>query len=740
MPEGIGYPLPPPPGLLTGQPVGLPRPVLPVAEQPLPAPALSPDVPTTPLPAPVMLEQQAEIPPPPIAIEQGMPAPWWIQQVQGGGDAQATGATTPAQAGAPMTPAPEPDQASDEFVLPDGVAPDSPVGLTMRGLWTQQQAQKAKVRQLEQAGVAIKEADARTAKRLEEQQARQVAARERVATQNAEIQQALRAGPGGTWRDVMATGASALGAVLGAAFDRSGTLQRALPQTLNAIVDEGQKRMQSAFGRQIQALQVGREAAGDELDAALDEDRKIEQAGAATRLAILEEAQRQITLAAESGQLDLMELRRIGVPQQMEAAMEAERAKQAQIAEEQARKDMEFQAKQAQNAADLAYKQEQTLSERADRAKQWADLDIARQRLALDKDRSAALKQQDALDVQKKKLDVLKEQGLIDDRQLAKAVPLPGGEVLIANDAERARAFAPMIASSEVLYGLLNRIAVKMEAGDERYWASPEAQRLVSDYNNAVLATKDAEVLGAIQGADMGLITGNIGPNPTDVSLANLRSHAPLIRQTMDTLEVKVNARARAASSDFAANKMKITMPRIEEAQAAVPTAADAQAQLVPMQSAESGKRPRIPASEYSAAVTTMREAVAAEVGAIDKDAVLREQASALGTSLQQAREERERLVREREEATRRRKVLSKLGGPKADEWAAKEAAAAAEIKTIEGYEKRLTDALKRERKLLYERTGSGNPRIKASEADRAAYRRVVNLIGDFGGKPTGKE
>lgn len=746
MPEGIGYPLPPPPGLLAGQPVGLPRPMLPMADQPLPASVLSSEVPTALLPAPVMPEEQAEIPPPPIVTEQGMPAPWWIQQVQGG-EAQAPGAaqTVAAQAGAPMAAAPESDQPSDEFVLPDGVAPDSPVGLTMRGLWTQQQAQKAKVQQLELAGQAIKEADARTAKRIEEAQARQVAARERVATQNAEIQQALRSGPGGTWRDVMATGAGVLGAVLGAAFDRSGTLQKQLPQTLNALVDAGQKRMQEAFGRQIQALQVGREAAGDDLDAALAEDRQIEQAGAATRLAILEEADRQIKRAAENGQLDLMELQRIGVPQQMEAEIEAARAKQAQIAEEQARKDLEFQTKQRAAEADIAYKAEQVLSERADRAKQRADIALDKERLELQRKAQETQSVKDAVDLHGKQLDVALKNKEIEAKDLSRAIILPDGRPILLNSTAEGsqKQGVAKVTTARKLGRLVDEItqAAERTGYDPKWLGSTEGQKTRLLWRKLWLSVKDQEELGAITGPDEQILDDVTGADPTSFSPEALRGTAERLKLLKRTTEDEVDDYLATASSDYVAKGKRFELQTLEDPQAAVPTAADARSALVPMQSAASGKRPRVPASEYSAAVKTVRETVAKEVGASDRDAVLRGQAEALGSALQEAREERARIERERQRAEEtRRRLGDTRRSPQAREWADKEAALIEERKTIEGYEKRLAEALKRERKLLWERTGFGNPRIKASEADRAAYRRVANLIGDLGGKPAARE
>jgi hypothetical protein len=728
MPAGVGYgPLPVPMGLQQPDP-------LQNALMGVPSGLVGPEQAAM-IPPPVMPDQQSVAMPVPSGLQDAptaAPVPLWLQE-------QLAQREQPAEQ-APM-PAPLPAAEPDGFALPEGVAPDSPVGLVLRGHAVKQRAQQAKVDQLKLAEQALTGAEARTAKRQEEIARRQEAARKRLDEQNAQIQSALKAGPGTSWRGVAAAGMQALGAVLGAAFDRSGMLQKQLPQTMDAIIGEWQQRMQGDFARQIQALQVGREGVQDELDAAMDEDRKLEQASAAARVAILEEANAQIQLAGEEGRLDLMELERLGIPQQMAAELEKAKADAAIKLEEYQRQRAKEEREAAESAADIAYKQEQAKSERADRAKQYADIEIARQRLALDKDRSQALKEQDRLDAEKKKLDILKEQGLVDDRNLAKAVPLPGGGVLIANDAERARDFAPQLASAEILGGLLDRIAVKLETGTDQFWASPDAQRLLSDYNAAVLATKDAEVLGAIQGADMGLIEGGLGPDPSKISLSNLRSQAPRIRQTRDNLGRKINARARAISSQWSADGGTIELPRFEAPAESVPeTPEDARGMLLP---GTAGARPRIGAGkgdvkpeDFDAAVKTVREVAAKSVGGEDRDAIVRVQAEELASALEQARSERERIDRERVEVTKRRAVLSKLGGPKAREFEERERALAEEAKTVAEYERRIAEALKRERRLLWQK--AGDPKLRGRDADRTVLKRVESLIGPVAGKPGG--
>jgi hypothetical protein len=728
MPAGIGYgPLPVPMGLQQPDP-------LQNALMGVPSGLMGPEHAAM-IPPPVMPEEQLVAMPVPSGLQDApaaAPVPLWLQEQLAQREQLAEQAPIPA----PPTAA-EPDS----FALPDGVAPDSPVGLVLRGHAVKQRAQQAKVDQLKLAEQALSGAEERTAKRQEEIAKRQGAARKRLDEQNAQIQSALKAGPGTSWRGVAAAGLQALGAVLGAAFDRSGTLQKQLPQTMDAIVGEWQQRMQGDFARQIQALQVGREGVQDELDAAMDEDRKLEQASAAARVAILEEANAQIQLAGEEGRLDLMELERLGIPQQMAAELEKAKADAAAKLEEDERKRITDELKLADMEAGIRYKEEQIKGERADRAKQFAELDIARQRLALDKDRSGALKEQDRLEAEKKKLDILKEQGLIDDRNLAKAVPLPGGSVLVANSAEQARDFSSQVASAEILGGLLDRIAVKLETGTDQFWASPEAQRLLSDYNAAVLATKDAEVLGAIQGADMGLIEGGLGPDPSKISLSNLRSQAPRIRQTRDNLGRKINARARSISSKWSAEGGTIELPRFEAPTDAVPdTPEDARGMLLP---GTAGARPRIGAGkgdvkpeDFDAALKTVRNVAAKSVGGDDHDAIVRVQAAELAGALEQARSERDRIERERVEVTKRRAVLSKLGGPKAREFEERERALTEEAKTVQEYEKRIAEALKRERRLLWQK--AGDPKLRGRDADRAVLKRVESLIGPVAGKPGG--
>lgn len=736
MPQGIGYgPLPPPPGI-TGAP-GLPRitPAPPVDLSLLAPPQPQPLIPIELMPAPVMPEEPQQLPPPGLEQEpQAAPVPTWLQSLlaQRQPDTAAPAASTTTE---PTTGLPAPQAGAATY--PD---PRDPIALAKAGADARVRAEQATLAEMRAADEAIAKAAANQQRREAERAERERFARENVAAQNAQIQQALKAGPGTTWRDVAATGIQIAGAVLGAAFDRSGTLQRNLPNLLQAYVQQGQERTQAAFARQLQALQVGREGAQDELDAAMGDERRIEQAGAAARAAILEESQRQIQVAVQEGRVSMAELEAAGIPAQMEAELAAAQAKQAELEAEAQRKAVEQGLKLAKDEAELRLTEERIVGERADRAKQWAELDLSRQRLALDKDRSQALKQQDLLEVQKKKLDILKEQGLIDDRQLAKAVPLPGGNVLVANSAEQARDFSQQVASAEVLGGLMDQIAVALETGDRDFWGGKEGQELLAKWGAAKLATKDAEQLGAIQGADEALIENLIGKDPTSLSLGTLRSQAPRIREARRILEEKVNARGRSISSDFSGKKGRIELPRYEAPGAAVPSSQEAAKALLPIQSAVTGARPRVKPEEFSGYVKTLRETIAKEVASgqrrdelfsdrrLSEDDIVRVQATELANSLKAMRAERQRLEQERVQAQQ----AARGKGPESTAQLKRMQEITAEIATVQQYEQRLGKELERERRLLYQRIRGGDPRAKrnVNPADQEAYKVVADLIG----------
>lgn len=720
MPQGFGYgPLLPPPGLVD-QPLGLPRPILPMAEQPIPVSALSSPIPTTMMPAPVMPEEMQQLAPPPGLVQEQQPAPVpvWLQSLL--------------------------DQRQPDMAAPVTApkTPRDPIALATAGANARVKAEQTALSEMHAADEAIAKAAANQQRREAERAERERIARENVTKQNAEIQRALKASPGTTWRDVAATGIQMAGAVLGAAFDRSGTLQKNLPSLLQAYVQQGQERTQAAFARQLQSLQVGRDGAQDELDSAMDDERRIEQAGAAARAAILEESQRQIQVAVQEGRVSMAELEAAGIPQQMQAELEAAQAKQAELEAESQRKAVEQGLKMAKEEAELRLTEERIVGERADRAKQWAELDLSRQRLALDKDRSQALKQQDVLEVQKKKLDILKEQGLIDDRQLAKAVPLPGGNVLVANSAEQARDFSQQVASAEVLGGLMDQIAVALETGDRDFWGGKDGQELLAKWGAAKLATKDAEQLGAIQGADEALIENLIGKDPTSISVGNLRAQSPRLREARRILEEKVNARGRSISSDFSSKKGRIELPRYEAPGAAVPTSREAVKALLPIQSAVSGQRPRVEQKEFAGHVKTVRETIAREVAAgqradvltdkpLGKEDITRVQALELAGSLKSMRAERQRLEQERAAAQERARQAT---GPGKTELLKRMQSLTSEIATVQDYEKRLGKELETDRRLLYQRIRGGDPRAQrnVSAADREAYRAVADLIGEI--------
>lgn len=734
MPQGIGYgPLPPPPGLATVP--GLPRitPAPPVDLSLLAPPQPQPVIPAELPPVPVLPEEPQQLPPPPgMAQDQQSDLGAHLRALLGiQPDTAAPAAPTTTKPTG--TPAPTAGAATS-------TDPSDPTSLAVAGVEARIEAEKLTLEEMKRARDAIRESRANMATREAARAERERVAREEVARQNTAIQQALKAGPGTTWRDVAATGIQIAGAVLGAAFDRSGALQKNLPNLLQAYVQQGQERTQAAFARQLQALQVGREGAQDELDAAMGDERRIEQAGAAARQAIAEESLRQIQIAAQQGRVDLAEIEAMGLPQQLEAMKAEAEAKQAALEAEAQRKAVEQGLKMAKEEAELRLTEERIVGERADRAKQWAELDLARQRLALDKDRSQALKQQDVLEVQKKKLDILKEQGLIDDRQLAKAVPLPGGNVLVANSAEQARDFSQQIASAEVLGGLMDQIAVALETGDRDFWGGKEGQELLAKWGSAKLATKDAEQLGAIQGADEALIENLIGKDPTSISLGTLRSQAPRIREARRILEEKVNARGRSISSDFSGKKGRIELPRYEAPGAAVPSSQEAAKALLPIQSAVTGKRPRVKPEEFTGHVKTLRETIASEVGSgerrddlfsdrkLGEGDILRLQATELANSLKAMRAERQRLEKERAQVQQQ----ARGRGPASAALLKRAQEITGEIATVQQYEQRLGKELELERRLLGKRIFArpGMKRTDVNPADQAAYDAVTALIG----------
>lgn len=737
MPQGIGYgPLPPPPSFATAP--GLPRitPAPPVDLSLIAPPQPQPVIPSELMPAPVLLEEPQQLPTPPGLEQepQAAPVPTWLQsllaQRQPDSAAPATSTTTKPTDGVAASSA-------GAATSPD---PRDPISLATAGAAARVKAEQTALAEMRAADDAIAKASANQQRREAERAERERIARENVGKQNAAIQQALKQGPGTTWRDVAATGIQIAGAVLGAAFDRSGTLQRNLPNLLQAYVQQGQERTQAAFARQLQALQVGREGAQDELDEAMSDERRIEQAGAAARAAILEESQRQIQVAVQEGRVSMAELEAAGIPAQMEAELAAAQAKQAELEAEAQRKAVEQGLKLAKEEAELRLTEERIVGERADRAKQWAELDLSRQRLALDKDRSQALKQQDLLEVQKKKLDILKEQGLIDDRNLAKAVPLPGGNVLVANSAEQARDFSSQIASAEVLGGLMDQIAVALETGDRDFWGGKEGQELLAKWGAAKLATKDAEQLGAIQGADEALIENLIGKDPTSLSLGTLRSQAPRIREARRILEEKVNARGRSISSDFSGRKGRIELPRYEAPGAAVPSSQEAAKALLPIRSVVSGVRPRVEPKEFASHVKTLRETIAKDVGSGQRRDVLsdepltdeditRVQALELAGTMKNMRAERTKLEQERAKAQEQARAAT--GGDKTA-LLKRMQELTGEIATVQQYEQRLGKELERERRLLYQRIRGGDPRAKrnVNPADQEAYKAVADLIG----------
>jgi hypothetical protein len=732
MPAGIGYgPLPVPMGLQQPDP-------LQNALMGVPSGLVGPEQAAM-IPPPVMPDQQSVAMPVPSGLQDApaaAPVPLWLQE-------QLAQREQPAEQ-APM-PAPLPAAEPDGFALPEDVAPDSPVGLVLRGHAVQQQAQAAKVEQMKLAQGRIAAAEQRTAKRQEEIARRQEAARKRLDEQNAQIQSALKAGPGTSWRGVAAAGMQALGAVLGAAFDRSGTLQKQLPQTMDAIIGEWQQRMQGDFARQIQALQVGREGVQDELDAAMDEDRKLEQASAAARVAILEEANAQIQLAGEEGRLDLMELERLGIPQQMAAELEKEKADQAAKMEEDERKRVEREMELAKAEADITYKLEQAQSERAKRAIDRAQLGLSRDRLELERQARETQSVKDEVDLHDKRLSAALKAKDLEAKDRDRAIILPDGRPILLNStAEGAQKMAVgKVATARKLGRLVDEIVQASERTgyDPKWLGSAEGQKTRLLWRKLWLSVKDQEELGAITGPDEKVLDDVTGADPTSFSTEALRGTADRLRLLKRTTEDEVDDYLATASSDYVGQRKRFTLPALDAPEDAVPESPeDARGMLLP---GTAGARPRIGAGkgdvkpeDFDAAVKTVREVAAKSVGGEDRDAIVRVQAEELASALEQARSERERIDRERVEVTKRRAVLSKLGGPKAREFEERERALAEEAKTVAEYERRIAEALKRERRLLWQK--AGDPKLRGREEDRAVLKRVESLIGPVAGKPGG--
>ncbi len=689
------------------------------------------------LPPGMLAEAPQPLDTPPVQMPAAAPLtlpPGMLDQPQASALLQAPPGMTaaPAQVAAEPSPSALPEQVAEpERDVLAGIDVNDPIALATKQAEVTRDVMRANLAESKRLDVAVKEEAEKQERRLAERAEREERARERVAQQNVEIQAALKAGPEGTWRDVAQTGTMALFAVLGAAFDRSGRLQEDLPQTLNAIMQQGQERVQGAFARQLQALQVGREQAGDELDAAMDDERRIEAAGAAARTALIEESMRQMDLAVQQGKVDLATLEAAGIPAQMEAQLTEAQAKQRALMLEEQRK--------AEKEALAARKTEEEIAaSRANRARQWAALDLDRQRLALDKDRSQALKEQDRLENEKKKLDILREQGVITDKERARSVPLPGGGVLKANSAEQARDFSSQVASAEILGGLMDQIAVALETGDRDFWGGKKGQELLAKWGAAKLATKDAEQLGAIQGADEALIENLIGKDPTSISVGNLRTQAPRIREARRILEEKVNARARSISTDWAGQKQRVELPRYEAPKEATASADDVQNRLALKPGQATGSVPKLDAQDVTSYVQQLRADIDRQQSAgkltdrvtgkpVDKKGVVIEQAYRLVDTVKANR----RTVAEidREVAS-----LQRPGLP-AGEIARMGKLVQAQ-RNLEATNARIAVELERERKFLKDRA----ERSDATVADKAALEAVEAVIGQYGKQSKGRD
>lgn len=643
----------------------------------------------------------------------------------------------PGMAPAPVqAPAQVPPMASDQPASPArdvlaGIDVNDPIALATKQAEVTRDVMRANLAESKRLDVAVKEEADKQERRLAERAEREERARQRVAQQNSEIQAALRSGPQGTWRDVARTGTEALFAILGAAFDRSGLLQQALPQTLNGIVQQGQERVQGAFARQLQALQVGREQAGDELDAAMDDERRIEAAGAAARTALIEESMRQMNLSVLQGKVDQATLDAAGLPAQMQAMLSDAQAKQLALQQEEQRKA-------EKEALAAAKTKEEIAASQANRARQWAALDLDRDRLALDRERSKAQQEQDRLDTEKKKLEIAKEQGLINDREVSRSVPVTGGRVLLANSPEQARDFAKQYAAAEQISTVLDAMAVKLEQGDASWWSSEEGQKLAADYTQALTLMKDSKEFGALAGPDLDIIQGAIGKDPNDVSWQSLKSQAPRLRQTRDLIEREVNGRARSISNKWAESSEQLQLPRFEAPKAASRSATEAQQALTLKPGEATGTIPKLSDKDVDSYVTQLRADLDRKQSAgelrdrvtgqpLGKEGVVIEQAYTLVDTIKANQRTAAELDREVQR-------LKRPGLPAGE--IARMGQLVQARRNLEATNARIMVALERERTFLRDRAKRSDARVE----DKAALEAVEKLIGQYGKQSKGRE
>lgn len=645
-----------------------------------------------------------------------------------------------AAAPAPMAAEPQALVPPEPVVEPErdvlaGIDPNDAIALATRSAEVSRDVQRANLAEAQRLDVAVREEAEKQERRLAERAEREERARERVAAQNAEVQAALRAGPEGTWRDVARTGTEALFAVLGAAFDRSGLLQQALPQTLNGIMQQGQERVQSAFARQLQALQVGREQAGDELDAAMDDERRIDAAGAAARTALIEESMRQMDLAVQQGKVDLATLEAAGIPAQMTAQLTEAQAKQRAL-------QMEEQRKAEKEALAARKTEAEIAASKANTSQGWARINLDKQKQAADERRLNAQEAKDALEANNKALDVKLKAKELDAKDLNRAVVMPSGTTVLLNstaEGSQKQAVAK-IATARKLGRLVDEITAKGDqAYDPRWIGSPEGQKTRLRWRKLWLSVKDQEELGAVAGTDAQTLDDVTGDDPTGLSAEARRGTTERLQLLKRMAEDEVDDYLYTASVDYRDKKERFKLSERTDPADAAASADEVQNRLALKPGKATGSVPKLDAKEVSSYVQQLRADIDRQQSAGKlTDRVTGQPVGKRGVLIEQA----ERLV----DTYKTNRGTGAEIGREIDRLRATKGLPVSDInrmvdliqaqKNLESTNARIAVELERERKFLKDRA----ERSDATVADKAALEAVEAVIGQYGKQSKGRD
>lgn len=699
------------------------------------------------LPPGMLAQAPQPLGPPPAQMQAAGPLtlpPGMLDQPQASALLQAP----PGMAAATAQVAPEPQLSMppEQVAKPErdvlaGIDPNDAIALATRSAEVSRDVQRANLAEAQRLDVAVKEEAEKQERQLAERAEREERARERVAAQNAEVQSALRAGPEGTWRDVAQTGTQALFAVLGAAFDRSGLLQQALPQTLNGIMQQGQERVQSAFARQLQALQVGREQAGDELDAAMDDERRIEAAGASARTALIEESMRQMDLAVQQGKVDLATLEAAGVPGMMQGQLKAATDKQVQ-----ADKDAAYTNEKRQ--ADLAKLAEDVRASKVKTSQDWARINLEKQKQAADEKRLAAQSAKDALAAEEQEIKLKVARENLSEVEAARLVRVPGqtdekgGQLYVtANTKEEAAELRNRNAAYETLGTLLKEMIV--EAKKPGSTALDKAQ--TARWAGTVTELRELANTGTLDKGAMDFVAYAIGDDPATLSLERLRDQVPQLQAAERVAGIALTNRMMNKSRDFAARaradkNFGVKLPDIGSAEEAALSADEVKAILRLEPGAATGTVPVLKSTDVTGFVDQLRASYdrqqsAGELpdfitgrGKADKKQVLIHQAYALTEIVQGNLNTSAEIGREIER-------LQSKGKLKAGEIERVSQLTKAQ-KNLDAANARIAVALERERMLLADRA----ERSDGTPADAAALEAVEAVIGKYGKRSKGRE